>query len=85
MNVDSGEFTYPVVLDPSDNRNAVSLFETPELHRKSNQSSGYRGDPTLASPEKGKAMVDAISTNLAKFLKEFATLEVADVNAEIPT
>ena len=85
VNVDSGEFTYPVVLDPSDNRNAVSLFETPELHRKSHGSSGYRGDPTLASPEKGKAMADAISINLAKFLKEFATLEVADVNAEMPT
>ncbi|GIS88360.1 MAG: hypothetical protein CM1200mP18_10700 [Gammaproteobacteria bacterium] len=39
----------------------------------------------FASPEKGKAMVDAISTNLAKFLKEFATLDVADVNAEVPT
>ena len=85
VNADSGEFTYPIVLDPSDNRNAVFLFETPNLYRESHGSAGYRGDPTLASPEKGKAMVDAISTNLANFIKEFATLEVAEVNAEVPT
>ena len=85
VNADSGEFTYPVVLDPSDNRNAVSLFETPSSYRESVGSFGYSGDPTLASPEKGKAMADAISMNLTKFLKEFATLEVAEVNAEVPT
>ena len=85
VNADSGEFTYPIVLDPSDNRNAVSLFETPNQYLKSHGLSGYHGDPTLASPEKGKAMVDAISTNLAKFLKEFASLDIADVNVEVPT
>jgi len=36
-----------------------------------NSSTGIQGDPTLATPEKGKQLADAATRHLANFLLEF--------------
>ena len=78
-------FDYPVELDPELNGNAVSRFLTPQQHRAATQPHGHVGDASTASAEKGQAMVEAIGTQLARFIAEFRLLEVGDVSADVPS
>ena len=81
----ASRFDSPVEIDPALNRNAVSRFSTPAQHRAATLPHGHVGDPTLASPTKGRAMIEAIARNLASFVEEFQTLEVGEVRCDIPT
>ena len=80
----SSAFDYPVKLDPALNRNAVSRFSTPAQHRAATLPDGHVGDPTSASEEKGRKMVQALGENLARFIEEFRHTEVGQVETGIP-
>jgi creatinine amidohydrolase len=77
-------FDYPVELDPALNGDAVSRFVTPEAHRAATGPAGSLGDPSAASAEKGRAMVEAIAANLVTLIEEVRRAPVGEVRAEIP-
>ena len=77
-------FDFPVELDPTLNGNAVSRFSTPAQHRAETLPDGHRGDPTPASQEKGREMVQALGENLAAFIEEFRHTPTAPVHTNIP-
>ena len=79
-----GSFDYPTELDPALAGNALSRFVTPEGLRASTAPDGTVGDPRPATAEKGKAMVDAIATNLVRVIEEVRAHEIGDVSADLP-
>ncbi len=79
-----GAFDYPVELDPALAGNALSRFVTPEGLRNNTAPDGTVGDPRPATAEKGKAMVEAIATNLVTVIDEVRLTEVGEVRADIP-
>ena len=80
----STAFGYPVELDPDLNGNAVSRFMTAEAHRAATGPAGSVGDPSYASAEKGRAMVDAIASNLAALITEIRAVDVGETHADVP-
>ena len=77
-------FAYPVELDPDLNGDAASRFVTPAAHRAATGPAGSVGDPTYASVNKGRAMIDAVATNLTVLIDEIRRAEVGETHADIP-
>ena len=80
----ASRFDYPVELDPAKTGNAVSRFVSAAAHRAATAPDGLGGDPTLATREKGEAMVAALVANLVALIEEVRDLEVGPVRADPP-
>ena len=80
----SSSFVHPVELDPALGGNAASRFATPDEHRRRTAPDGSIGDPTSASAEKGRAMIEAVAANLARLIAEARAADVGEVRADIP-
>ncbi len=80
----SSSFAFPVELDPALGGNAASRFATPDEHRRRTAPDGSAGDPTPASAEKGRAMIEAVAANLARLIAEARATDVGDVRAGVP-
>lgn len=77
-------FDYPTELDPALAGNALSRFSTPERHRRNTAPDGTAGDPSPATAEKGRAMIEAIARSLVAVIADARAAEVGDVHAELP-
>jgi creatinine amidohydrolase len=77
-------FDYPTELDPALNGNALSRFVTPQRHRAATAPDGAAGDPSTATAEKGRAMIEAIASALIAVIEEVCAAEVGETRAELP-
>lgn len=66
-------------------RNPVSVRSTPEEARRQNGDYGHRGDPTLATADKGRRIYEAIVNNMVEFIERFVRpAQVKVCRPEVP-
>jgi len=77
-------FDYPTELDPALNGNALSRFVTPQRHRAATAPDGTMGDPSSATADKGRAMIEAIAAALVDVIEEVRAADVGQTRVELP-
>ena len=79
-----GAFDYTIELDPMKHGNSVTYAVSPAEHRQATAPTGSSADPRPATAELGKRMIEAIATNLARFIDEARRRPLGEVKAGIP-
>lgn len=78
------EFDYTIELDPERHGNSVSYAVSPDEHREATAPDGISHDPTMATAEQGRLMVEMIGGNIARFIEEVRHRSVGPINRNLP-
>ena len=79
-----GTFAWPMELEPALEGNAAYSAITADDHTFTPDATGVGGDALNATAEKGGQMVDAIITNIVRFIDEARTVPVTLKSVDVP-
>lgn len=77
-------FAWTIELDPKLAGNSVSYAISPDEHRQATAPDGVNGDPTGATAEAGRRILEALVANLAAFIEQVRRVQVGEVRAAAP-
>ncbi len=80
-------FNEPIEFEPEFEGNSVTVVRRAADRKRVDHgpaAQGISGDPTLATAEKGQAILDAITTNLSRLIDELRAQPTPETRADIP-